>query len=569
MTDSIQARGTSVVGSHCSNAHLRNTVSSNILPGKSESPTAASFVPSGTKADSEQSFVQAVHQKYATEITAQPLPIDLDKQIEISGKVVEKVGFDKIRKQQSQLDELKIVIVDGFRISKAEDPDRTIRDVCPKIVELDLSRNLFETCKEIIQICGELDSLRSLRIKYILACGANLLLIADKFRSGNRLQIVQEELNSAQVALKGIKELEMNEMLQSWSDICQVATRFDELETLKASSNLLRSLSITDTFAMSHLSSLTLDKNEFTSLSDLAPISHWKSLEKLYLKGNRISRIMSDGAKVPVFGDKLHYVDLSSNAVASWAFLDDLVDVFPSLTGLRFSNNPIYGSVSTEARPATNVEEGYMLTVARVGTLKTLNFSNITPKDRENAEMFYLSRIGKALAQVPESREVSVTSEHKRFAELCKLHGAPVVVREGPKTVDENFVEGRLIKFSFHFPPKRGERENDGITKELEIPKSFDVYRVKGMVGRLFGIRPLSLRLIWETGEWDPVAGYEEEENSSDEKDEEDAETIDAEKAINQAKGKWMKREVEIEDGTRQVGHWVDGMEARVRVEIR
>lgn len=152
---------------------------SNILIGKSESPAAASFVPSSTKSDTEQSFVQAVHQKYATEISAQPVSLALDKQIEISGKVVEEVGFDKIRKQQSQLDELKIVIVDGFRISSAEDMDGTIRDVCPKILELDLSRNLFETCKEIIRICGELDNLRSLRLKYILAFGASLQLIAN------------------------------------------------------------------------------------------------------------------------------------------------------------------------------------------------------------------------------------------------------------------------------------------------------------------------------------------------------------------------------------------------------
>lgn len=380
-----------------------------------------------------------------------------------------------------------------------------------------------------------------------------------------------EELDDTQPAFRGIKELEMNEMLQSWTDICQVASRFDELVTLKASSNLLRSLNCSESFTMPYLSSLTLDKNEFTSLSDLAAISNWKSLEKLYLKGNRISKIVVDGVKIPIFGDNLHYVDLSSNAVTSWAFVDDLIDVFPGLTALRFSNNPVYGSIYTEAKPATSVEGNYMLTVARVGTLKSLNFSNISPKDRENAEMFYLSKIGKALAQVPESRESTVTHQHRRFAELCKLHGAPVVVREGPKAVDENFVEGRLIKFFFHFPSKAGAEQKDGITKELEIPKSFDVYRVKGIVGRLFDIRPLNMRLVWETGEWDPVAGYEEEEDSSDGGDEGDEEVkpVDGEKAAIEAKGKWMRREVEIEDGTRQIGHLVDGMEARFRVEIR
>jgi hypothetical protein len=91
--------------------------------------------------------------------------VPLDKQIEISGKVVEEVGFDKIRQQQSQLHELKIVIVDGFRISYAESPGTTIRETCPKIVELDLSRNLFEKFDEVVRICAKLDHLRSLRLK--------------------------------------------------------------------------------------------------------------------------------------------------------------------------------------------------------------------------------------------------------------------------------------------------------------------------------------------------------------------------------------------------------------------
>lgn len=87
------------------------------------------------------------------------------KEIEISGKIVYEVGFDKIRAQLAQLHELKIVLVDGMRIAQAETEDKKIRKVCPKIVELDLSRNLFQTCEEIIKICAELDNLRSLRLK--------------------------------------------------------------------------------------------------------------------------------------------------------------------------------------------------------------------------------------------------------------------------------------------------------------------------------------------------------------------------------------------------------------------
>ncbi len=108
------------------------------------------------------------------------------------------------------------------------------------------------------------------------------------------------------------------------------------------------------------------------------------------------------------------------------------------------------------------------------------------------------------------------------------------------------------------------------MTKVREIPKGFDVYRVKGIVGRLFKLKPMCLRLIWETGEWDPVAGYEDE--LDDPSDDEARGHPDSAKSLHhetQPTGKWMKREVEIEDSTRQIGFCVDGNSAKVRVELR
>ena len=116
-------------------------------------------------ADPPQSFVEAVHQKYASEVTERRGALVAESQIEISGKVVEEVGFDKIRQQLAQLHELKIVIVDGLRIATAKKAERRIREICPKIVELDLSRNLFEHYEEIMNICRELENLRVLRLK--------------------------------------------------------------------------------------------------------------------------------------------------------------------------------------------------------------------------------------------------------------------------------------------------------------------------------------------------------------------------------------------------------------------
>jgi hypothetical protein len=366
------------------------------------------------------------------------------------------------------------------------------------------------------------------------------------------------------MALDGIIDLELDEMLMPWNDICCVAKRFRSLKTLTASSNSLRMLYVP--LSTPHLTFLTLEYNLFESLSDLSELSSISTLETLRLKGNYISRIAQSPRPNFTFGSKLGYVDLSYNDVADWSFVDALADVFPGLRALRLSHNPIYEGASIGMGQVTSIEEGYMLTIARLAKLTALNFSNITAADRTNAEMYYLSRIGKAMEEVAEAEEESVAFQHRRYPELCGIYGAPVVVRTKAGAVNPDFLEARLIKFTFYLSPEKDNHEQP-ITKLREIPKSFDIYRVKGIVGRMFDIRPLSMRLIWETGEWDPVAGYEEEEEDEDSDDEGDGRT--GKSAASAEKGKWMRREVEIEDGTRQVGFCVDGMEAKVRIELR
>lgn len=353
-------------------------------------------------------------------------------------------------------------------------------------------------------------------------------------------------------------------MLLPWKDLAETAEQFLTLSSLTASSNYLTKLAFP--LATPHLKTLILEYNEFNSLSDLSALTTLESLENLRLKGNNISQITpNDTATIPIFGANLHYVDFSYNSIKSWDFIDALTQAFPGLAALRVSHNPIYATKSKETGSAPSTEEGYMLTLARLGSLKSLNFSAITPADRTNAEMYYLSQIGKAMAEVPESEEHTITAKHKRYRELCEKYEAPHVVRKDAKDINPDFLEARLIRFEFYMPPNTKPGQEEAITMEREIPKSFDVYRVKGLVGRMFDIPPLKSRLVWETGEWDPVAGYEELADSSDEDDDEPRE----EKVSTTSKdqGKWMKREIEIVESTRRIGFCVDGMEARVRVE--
>lgn len=152
------------------------------LIGKSDHPTAGSFVRPSRPSEPPRSFLEALREKYASEFEqslaqrSSSVPDSAQKAIEISGKVVEEVGFDKIRKQLAELQELRIVLLDGLRIAgvlssyyqpedevKKSAPD--IAATCPKIVELDLSRNLLSRWRDVWGICNQLKRLKRLKVK--------------------------------------------------------------------------------------------------------------------------------------------------------------------------------------------------------------------------------------------------------------------------------------------------------------------------------------------------------------------------------------------------------------------
>lgn len=381
----------------------------------------------------------------------------------------------------------------------------------------------------------------------------------------------KSDVRSGPAESPGIKDLELDNTLIPWEDVKSILMLFPPLTSLSASSNYYKSLTCP---LHNGVTSLTLEYNEFTMIWDIILLRQLESLEVLHLKGNKISSIDKEGYQLSsfhAFGTRLRYVDLSYNAIASWNFIDDLPQVFPGLEELRLSHNPVY-NYNGLSKQNENIgsEEGYMLTVARLKDLKSLNFSKITQTDRMNAEGFYLSRIAKEMAEVPEGEESTVTSRHKRYTELSKQYGAPAVVRKTEGAANPDFLEARLIKFTFHLPANTQAGQQEAITKVREIPKSFDVYRVKGIVRKMFDIPPMNIRLIWETGEWDPVAGYEDDEEDSDEEEGgARVKEVEADGTTTQEKGRWMKREIEIEDGTRQIGFCVDGMEPVVRIEMR
>ena len=132
--------------------------------GRSTSSTAASFIRPSRPSDQPLGFFEALEKKYASS-SAEDIAATATE-IQISGKTVEEVGFEKIRQQLAELQELRIVVLDGACIATVE-RDLDKQDL--KIVELDLSRNLLESWYDVMLICSSLQHLQILKLEYVYA----------------------------------------------------------------------------------------------------------------------------------------------------------------------------------------------------------------------------------------------------------------------------------------------------------------------------------------------------------------------------------------------------------------
>ncbi|XP_014555432.1 hypothetical protein COCVIDRAFT_27637 [Bipolaris victoriae FI3] len=527
------------------------------------SPTSGSFIRPARKPDPPRTFVKALKAKYASEEEeyGEEGPQDPDvqvvfnlqaphkqqdrKPVTFNGKPAEEIGFDKIRRQLAQLSELRIIILDGLCMHRPEargtkwmeDGEKSdVKDACPKAIELDLSRNLFEDWREVAAICEQLPELRSLRVD------------GTRFRDVNLTNAEQERCRKA---FTRITSLKLEDTLLPWADIARLTHLFPSLITFSASSNLYTAL--TSHTPNPTITDLTLEDNHITSLSSIGCLSKLPNLQRLILKSNKVSEIASAGASAPLFPKTVREVDLSFNEITTWSFIEQLVHVFPGLQSLRVSHNPLYQSLQAPDGRSLTADDGYMLTLARLGQLKTLNHSPITEKERLNAESYYLSMIAKELQFASKNLREEILKSHPRYECLCEEYGEPDIQRSA-NAVNPNSLAARLLRIRFYLAT------SPSTIFETEIPMGSTAYTTLGVVGKHLNIKPIKCRLVWETGDWMSVR------KSATEIVEDDWNSDDSEAEMGMER---VMREVEILPGTRSIGTWIDGTEATVRVEVQ
>ena len=379
-------------------------------------------------------------------------------------------------------------------------------------------------------------------------------------------------------------------LLLKWRQIVAVASDFPTLNTLSVARNNIREFSLP--LVNQNLRKLDLSFNSVGSVRALKPLQELPELEILILRSNPITDL---SAPSQVHFVRVKTLDLTGTCLPDFTSLDPIPLVFPSLSSLQTKDTPL-----SKASSAT------FITIARVAKLTELNHSRIAAEERQNAELFYLGTIAKQLeVTTSEAQEKEVLHGHPRWNDLCFEYGPPAQQKRAHNAIDPSTLAARVTDCTFYTsqpvaqqngpsggPPKtpqNGVNQVKGTTKSEEshinpssnarmeksklIPRTTSIYALQGIVGRLFSLPPpfsTSLRLIYESNEWDPVAvtqGKDEGWSVSEDEDE-DERGGEREQREKKEKGRMVMREEELVAGTKPMGDWITVEKARVRVEL-
>lgn len=362
-------------------------------------------------------------------------------------------------------------------------------------------------------------------------------------------------------------------MLCRYAENGVVESQFHKLTLLSIAGNHLSTFDVQAAdlarLVFPSISTLIMEGNAFTSLMPLCHSlsSFFPSLHTLSLQRNQIVALESPQStqkSSPVGYPKITSLDLSKNAISSSAFISSLSQAFPCLSLLRVTGNPFYDTDPNN--PSQTAETAFMLTLVRIPSLTMLNYSVISDRDRAEGELYYLSLAEKAFenalqqdgARSRNSTQIqTAVSEWARYADLCAKYDRPNVLDNITTAGDERAEISPTLKTRRIFPPGTLGARLVTVSFELcadtplhsgpdprgslaiSLPRTFDVYRVKGLLLRRaprdWGLRPLgfSFELVQE--------GVDGEEGER------------------------------IPDSTRRIGDWIaeEVGECRIRVRIQ
>ncbi|KAG1761681.1 hypothetical protein EDD22DRAFT_1031527 [Suillus occidentalis] len=368
-------------------------------------PHSGSFIRPSPSICYGYTFLQALKNKYVEAVhgTASQEKVVLGSS---NGAIeVEAVDLDKIRSKFSNLERLREVSLDYEMVSTGNKPGE-ILSTCPNIRGLDLSATLLSSWDVVAMITTELHQLERLAL------------------NRNRLTPPSSHLPAS--AWLRLSELQLNGTWTSWEEFTSIAILMPQLRIAELGYNGLTSLSHAKIFTvLDRIEILNFDSNKLEDWQHICgALKPCPSLQRLILSSNGIATIPPREYR-PSHLQGLKVLSFSSNKLHSSRDIDRLYEWCPHLETLSLAKNPM-----TEANDSVRQQ-----IIAKIPSLRVLDATAISTKERSDSELFYLSFIAKTVPGHDEDK----MKEHPQWKALCMKHGRPV-----ESTADR---DGRLSRY--------------------------------------------------------------------------------------------------------------------------
>eukprot|EP01065_Artemidia_motanka_P025506 TRINITY_DN30499_c0_g1_i1.p1 TRINITY_DN30499_c0_g1~~TRINITY_DN30499_c0_g1_i1.p1 ORF type:complete len:460 (+),score=188.78 TRINITY_DN30499_c0_g1_i1:77-1456(+) len=421
-----------------------------------------------------RTFADAFRGKYApeeAEVAAAAGDVDVSES-SAEQKKWEMVGMAAGRNTSGpSLRRLRVVGLAEEGVEAVGDPAE-VAAVGENIVELDLGSSAFSGWAVPAGIAEALPRLQVLDL------------------SGNTLRMPPPP---PPAALRRLTRLVLNGTGLSWPDVVAVSAAggLESLQALHLDKNEMAEVG--GGVCLPQLTSLVMACNCLSSWRGvLDAVAALPRLDELVLTANKLPAPTAEEA-AEIAASTLSSLSVAENPIQSseWMLPVGRAD---RLRALRLTAAPCFG-------PSIAPQHARLLTIALMRGLATLNVSEIRPRERTEAERYYISRTAGELrrgglegehkddcSDLPESFH----AQHPYYREYVQRHGNP---SEQVKPAQAASAGASMAKLTLRGMCAQSEKKPD-VVKDL--PLAMKVGQLKAVVKAAFGIPPAAQLLVYK-----------------------------------------------------------------------
>ncbi|KAH7107600.1 RNI-like protein, partial [Auriculariales sp. MPI-PUGE-AT-0066] len=396
-------------------------------------PGSGSFIRPTVPMNTGKAFYDAFLEKYIDE------PQKTQQQVESvilgssNGAIrVEAPDLNKVRARLANLRGLREASLNGELVARSGDPSAYAGKLLT-LRGLDLSHNLISNWEEISLIVEQLHNLQSLALN------------ENRFRPLLNVLCVP--------AFSNVRELRLNRTFMTWNQFAMISPSFLQLLELQLGHNRLSNLSADSPILAPQLNTVHFSSNALHDWqSTIATARGLPNLKRLMLSGNAFKSIPAPKDSSEHFPE-LQHLAISDNQLTNWFDVNALAAWLPALSTLSCATNPVFQDLSSTSAA--------QLIIPRFPLLQKLDGTRISPAQRQDAELFYLSLVSREEFLSEQDRERA----HPQWRALCEKHGAPAIVgpaEQGSKLGDK-MIEVRLLILG-KLPPDAADLTSSKIT---------------------------------------------------------------------------------------------------------